>query len=300
MRLLQLVVLLATAAALIICWRLDMKWIAVAAVAVAAVYLIAFPRFVAGRARAFDREAMTLLTSGKPDTLVALAERQSLLRLFGPSGLLESKQALATAALSRYAEAIPLFEAAIASVPSKESIPLRIGLAKSLMVTGELGPAAKQAKAVLDRGTRLPEVLLVAARSRIGLGRADDETEKLLEEAKNLSPGSDVSLMLELSKIEAAMKQGRKVPTIREGADAEEPFIRSWVALVRGMLRQRRGDAEGAASSFHKAVKTCPEGFAAAEALKHLEASGDAQKITSTKGEMDSVVRRKKRKKRAK
>jgi tetratricopeptide (TPR) repeat protein len=295
----KIVVFLVSVGILAVCWRLGLKWVAGGVILALIVYLFVLPRIAASRLEKFNRKAMGLLTSGKHDELKKLASRSYLLQLFGPRGAIEAKLGLAHAASHEFLKAIPLFELAIPEARASESLPLRIGLAKSLFVTGDFKRARKEGTAVLDSGTRLPELMAVVARSRVGLGQLDDETNSLLDEAERLSPDDDVSLMLELTRIEIALKRGRSPGNLRNSADSSAKFLRSWIALVRGLLREKRGDKNAATKSFKQSIKTDDRSFPAAEARKHIEEVNTAiDNGVKSSPEMDSAIRRKKKRKR--
>jgi tetratricopeptide (TPR) repeat protein len=237
-------------------------------------YYFVIPRLVASKTAWFHKEALKLLSTGRASEIPGLVRRRIVLQLFGPRGPLDAKLGLAHAALGDYARAGPCFERAIPWASSEEKVALQIGLTKALFVNGELARAEAEGRVVLDRGTRLPELLVVVARSRVGLGKNDDMTKNLLDEAERLSPNSDVKLMIELTRIESALATGRTPRQMPPNADSSQRFLRAWIQMVRGKLREYRQDAETAAASYSGALQTGGCGFVLAEARKHLEDLG--------------------------
>ena len=228
-----------------------------------------------------------------------MARRELLLQLFAPGGALDAKLALAYAETGEHGRAIGHFQRALEIAPPTERPALETGLVKCYFVTGDLAKADSRGTTLLDRMTRLPELLVIVARSRMGRGKQDDRTRALLDEAERLSPNDDVSLMLTLSRIELSLATGRKAPALPEGADSKLAFVRAWIHLVRGLLRAKRGDDEKALRSFEKADAAAPTTFAAAAARERLAtASVTATEEGQPPGELDPQMRRKRRKRR--
>jgi hypothetical protein len=61
--------------------------------------------------------------------------------------------------------------------------------------------------------------------------------------------------MIDLTRLELTAARGRKVGELPADADSEQRFVRVWIHLVRGMLRGRKGDVDGALESYARAVK---------------------------------------------
>jgi tetratricopeptide (TPR) repeat protein len=294
---------LVTVALLIVFWRLNQKWIIAPAAVFLVFYYLILPRLVRARARRFHREALRLLTSGKAADVPGLAKRNLLLQLFGPSAPIDAKLGLAYAQLGEWAAALPCLDNAAPDAPPAERPALRSALVKALLVTGDPARAEAEARALLQTGVRLPETLVLAARARIGLGKIDDRTAALLDEAGELDPPDDVRLMLELARIEAALATGRKTGDIPAGADSEQRLLRVWIHLVRGRLREQRGNADGAVESYARAVKEgkperCWFADLAHERLERLGRSVEPSGTTDTGGPRDPAVRRKRKKRR--
>ncbi|MCP4196070.1 MAG: hypothetical protein GY762_02880 [Proteobacteria bacterium] len=110
---------------------------------------------------------------------------------------------------AEFARAVPCLESAVRQALPEEKISLQVGLTKALFMTGDLQRAELAGRAVLEHGTRLPELLAIVARARIGLGKTDEQTTAYLDEAMTLSPGSDVKDMIDLGYEEA--KTGKQL-----------------------------------------------------------------------------------------
>jgi hypothetical protein len=246
---------LVTVGILIVFWRLDQKWIIAPAAVFLLFYYLLLPRMVRSRARRFHRDALRLLALGKAAEVPALAKKNLLLQLFGPSAPIDAKLGLAFAQTGDWYAAVNHLDNAVDDAPPSERPALRSALVKALFVTGDPARAEAEAVAMLNTGTRLPETLTIAARARVGLKKIDDLTAKLLDEAEGLDPPDDVQLMIDLTRIEAALATGRKAGDLPEGADSSQRFVRVWIHLVRGKLREQRGSAEGAVESYARAVK---------------------------------------------
>jgi len=240
-----------------------------------------------------------LLTTGKAREVPALVKRSIVLQLFAPRAPIDAKLGLAYIQCDAYDLALSCFESAIPEASPSERPALQAGLVKALFVTGDLARAEAEGRALLDKVTRLPEVLAIVARARVGLGKTGDETRKLLDEAAELSRTDDISLMVSLTRIEAALASGRKPGKLPEGADSKQQFLRAWIHLVRGLLRRERNDGDKAKKSFEKASELLPNSFVfavAREALEEMGSTGPA-KETAAPGR-DPAVRRKHKRRR--
>ena len=94
---------------------------------------------------------------------------------------------------------------------------------------------------------------------------------------------------------------GRRAGQIPQGADSSQRFLRTWIHLVRGQLRERRGDADGATESYARAVREGqPERCWFADlAHERLERSGRLAAPADADGAgVDPAVRRKRKKRR--
>lgn len=284
-------------------WRMGRWWIVVPVVGFLAFYYMVFPRLVRFFEDRFDRNALVMLTTGRAAEIPGLCRKNIFLQLFGKRNRLDAKLGLAYAQTGDFTLAIPCFQHALTVVPEEELPVIQSGLAKALMVHGDFPRAEIQGMRVLDWGIRLPELMVVVARCRVGLGRIDQGTEKLLAEAEHLSPNEDVALMIALTRIEAALATGRKPGLIPEGADSPQRFLRAWIHMVRGLLRERAGKGEEAAKSFSMALGLCDERFIAQivsnrTALRSNTESEEPLDSVSGGGSVDPAIRRKKRKRR--
>jgi hypothetical protein len=135
-----------------------------------------------------------------------------------------------------FARAIPCLESAARQAAPEEQITLRVGLAKALFMTGDLKRAEFEGCAVLNQGTRLPELLAIVARSRIGLGKVDEKTTAYLDEASKLSPSGDVKSMIDLGYEEALARKHRDQSSRSEGKIAKPAS-----AHKSGVRRRRKG-----------------------------------------------------------
>jgi hypothetical protein len=290
---------LLTLSLLFIFWRIGQKWLAIPVILAVILYYALVPKLVKSRADRFHREALRLLSFGKPEQIPALARRNLLLQLFGSSGPIDAKLGLAYAQIGDFGRAAPSLENALGSAPDSERPALEAALAKALFVTGDPARAEKVGRDLLRRGTRLPEPIAVVARSRVGLGKIDDTTRSLLDEASSLSPGKDVELMLALTRIEADIATGRRVSDPPSDADSEQRFVRTWIHYVRGLVREHRGNLEGAAESYSRAEREGRDEFCwfaglAHERLERLARS--SSKPANADTALDPALRRKKRK----
>jgi tetratricopeptide (TPR) repeat protein len=235
-------------------------------------YYTMLPGIARTAARQFNRQSILLLTRGRAAEVPALVKKSFFFRLTAPIGLIDSKLALAYLALEQYEAALACFEKALPYADVAERPTLMLGWVKSLFATGDLRRAEAEGQNIIDRFTKLPELLAIVARSRLGLGKNDDGTKRMLDEAETLSPGDDVRLMIELTRIESAAAAGRKIPSLDDDADSNRKLVRAWIHLVRGILREKKGDLKKARQSFEKAKTEMPCGFVASEAEHRLAA----------------------------
>ena len=296
----KIIVPIITIGILVVLWRWNIKWATIPVIVFVLFYLLLLPGIVRRRTEKFNRKALMLLTSGKAKALPGLVKRSVLLQLFGPRGPLDAKLALAYVQCEEYRTAIACFESGIPTASPTERVALQSGLAKALFAVGDLARAEAEAKAIVENITRLPELLVILARSRIGLGKLDDQTRGYLDEAETLSPSSDVALMITLSRIELALMTGRKAPAFPEHADSTSKLVRTWIHWVRGLVRLQKEDAEKAAESFRKAKKTLPSCFASMAADEKLEEIADEKEQGDDiqNGKVDPAIRRKKHRRR--
>ena len=98
-------------------------------------------------------------------------------------------------------------------------------------------------------------MLILTARARLGLGKTGPETNELIEEAATQSASGDIDLMLKLTQIELNLSHGRKPDELDNDADSTQPFLRAWIHLVRGQLRENRGKTKDAMASYAQAIK---------------------------------------------
>jgi tetratricopeptide (TPR) repeat protein len=272
----KVIVPIITIGILIVLWRLNLKWATIPMIFFILFYFLLLPKIIRSRTEKFNRKALMLLTSGKATELPGLVKRSIVLQLFGPRGPLDAKLALAY-----------------------EQVALQTGLAKALFAAGDLAKAEAEARSIVRNVTRLPELLVIIARSRVGLNKLDDETRRLLDEAETLSPSQDVVLMITLTRIELALLSGRKPGELPEKADAASKLIRSWIHLVRGQLREHRGDEEKASQSYTKAKSVLPKSFVSKAAEIGLERLCPKEPEADQPGKgVDPVIRRKKKRRR--
>ena len=254
---------------LLLFWRLGQKWLAIPVVVGIALFYMLVPRLVRSRLACFHKEALLLISSGRAAEVPKLARRNLLLQLFAPSAPIDAKIGLALVQTGEHSRAIPHLEKALHSASASERPALQAALVRSLFVIGDPARAETEGLAMLDTGLRLPEVLIATARSRIGLARLDDRTRALLDEAEQSAASDDVSLMVALTRIELALLAGRKPGEIPDGADSSQRFVRTWIHLVRGRLREHRGDVEGAVESYGKAAREGAEQYCWFAGLAH-------------------------------
>jgi tetratricopeptide (TPR) repeat protein len=284
---------------LFVFWRMGLKWMTAPILLFLALFYFVLPALIRSRLERFNREALKLLTTGKASEIPTLVRKNIILQLFGPREPIDAKLALAYAISGDYHRALPCYENAIRDASVHEKPALQAGLVKALFVTGDLARAEAEGRAMTDRVARLPETLAIMARARIGLNKLDDTTRSLLDEAEKISPNADVTLMTSLSRIELALASGRKPPQLPDSADSDQRFIRAWVQLVRGLLREKRGATENALKSFSKASSMAKDSFISAVAKNHLDTNdSDTTDAVSNSGGHDPAVRRKKKKRR--
>jgi len=259
----------ASLAALFIAWRLGLKWLMPPIVAFLAVYYFVLPRLVRAREARFQKQALRLLAAGKAAAVPELARRQILLQLFGSSGPIDAVLGLAYAQNERWASAASHLEPAMFAATGSDRAMLSANLTKALFATGDLGRAKDTGMGLIETGLKLPETLALVARAFVGLGMVNDLVTSLLEEAESLSPSEDVRTMIELTRIEACLATGRRVPPLDENADSGQRFVRAWIHFVRGRLREHRGDLDAAAASYGKAEREAGEDVPLFSSLAH-------------------------------
>ncbi|MCP4606858.1 MAG: hypothetical protein GY847_41180 [Proteobacteria bacterium] len=284
---------------LFVCWRLGLKWLTVPIILFLIFYYFIGPKLIRVRTEQFHKEALKLLTTDRATEVVRLVRRSILLQLLGPRGPLDAKLGLAYTASGDFVKAVPCLESAIPTAATEEKTALQIGLVKALFVSGELARAEVQGRTVLDKGIELPELLATVARCRVGLGKNDDMTRDFLNKAEHLSPSPDVQTMIDLTRIEMALATGRKPGQIPQEADSSQKFVRAWIHLVRGLLRDHRGDSDAANESYSHAVQISGGGFVAAVAREHQTGrESDVNQVADDTIRRDPAIRRKKRKRR--
>ena len=105
--------------------------------------------------------------------------------------------------------------------------------------------------------------------------------------------------MITLTRIEMALISGRKPGDLPEKADSASKLMRAWIHLVRGQIREHRGDREKAIQSFQKASEILALSFVSKLADSRIEAltskGTDAKKAEKA---VDPVIRRKKKRRR--
>lgn len=275
-------------------WRAGLGWVAVPVVLLLVCYYVVLPRLVRSRLEKLNREVLLLLGAGKAQDVVRLVRRSIVLQLFGPAGAVDAKLAMAYGQLQKYRRAIVYLKSAIPHASATEKPALVAGLAKAHFVTGDLSEAQKQAQALLDAGTHLPELFVIAARSRMGLGVFDDQAAVLLDKAKQMSVSRDERVMIDLVDFELKWKAADSKAHLADNLDASQRFVRAWIHLARGMARQQRGDQKGAEQSLKRAIKAdSHNGFVTAAARGLLDPE---QRPTSALKARDPHIERKRRK----
>ncbi len=299
----KLVLPLITLGILAILCRYNLKWGTLPIIVILLFYYFVMPKISKAVTDRFSRRAIMLLTGGKVSELIDLIKRGFFYQLFVPKEVLDSKAALAYLECELFSEALQCLERAIPYSDSRELTTLQIGLVKALFATGDFKRAELEGKNLIRNVVKLPELLAFTAGAGIALGKSDDETMRMLDEAEKLSPCDDVKLMIMLSRIEAALLQGRKLPDLENSADSSRKFLRAWIHLVRGKLREHRGDSEKAVQSFEKAIAALPNCFVAAEAKRHLKTLNDIASASLQSQRQDNSItkdstKKKKRKRR--
>jgi len=280
-----LIVPFASLAALLAAWRLGLKWLMPPIIALLVVYYVVLPRLVRAREERFHKQALRLLAAGKAAAVPELARRQILLQLFGTSGPIDAILGLAYAQNERWASAASHLAPALASATGPDRATLSANLTKALFATGDLGRARDTGMELIETGLKLPETLVLVARAFVGHGTVNDLVTSLLDEAESLSPSGDVRTMIELTRIEACLATGLKVPPLDDNVDSGQRFVRAWIHFVRGRLREHRGDLDAAAASYGKAEREAGEDVPVFASLAHArlgviaggEASSDAR-----------------------
>jgi len=265
----RLVVSVISLAALLAAWRFGQRWLMIPIVVLLIAVYVVLPRLVRSREARFHKQALRLLATGKAAMVPELARRQLVLQLFGTSGPIDAVLGLAYSQSERWPSAASHLAPAVAGAAGSELATLRANLTKALFATGDLARAKDEGMSLLETGLRLPETLVLVARSFIGLGTVDDLVEALLDEADSRSPSEDVRTMIELTRIEGQLATGRRVSTLDENADSGQRLVRGWIHFVRGRLREHRGDFDGAAASYGRAEREAGEDVPVFSALAH-------------------------------
>ena len=290
-------------ALLIVFWRLGQKWIVAPVIVFLLFYYLVLPKIVRSKAKKFHREALQLLATGKSAAVPDLAKKQLLLQLFGPTGPIDAKLGLAYSQIGDHEQAVNCLLNALPGAPESERPALQAALTKALFVSGDLARAQAEGRALLRSGLELPEIMVLVARSRVGLNKVDTDTFDYLDRAESSSPSDDVQLMIDLTRIEAALATGRKPRDVPDGADSTQQFMRVWIHLVRGFLREKRGDPEAATRSYAKAVREgkeerCWFANVAHGRIEHLGRTAGLTDELISDSEIDPAMRRKKKKRR--
>lgn len=293
---------------LFVFWRLGQKWVVIPAALVLVFLFFFLPKVINALEVKFHKKALFLLATGKAHEVPAFARKQLLLSLFGASAPIDAKLGLAYSQIGEYEGALDCLQAAIPFAPRAELPALQVAYIKSLFVTGDPARAQAEAKHMLDGGgARLPEVLVMMARSAMALGKNGPPTAKLLDEATQVSTGGDVALMICLTQIELQLIYGRKPDELAADADSTQRFIRVWIQLVRGKIRESK-HVDKALSAYAKAVKEGREDrcwFAELargrieELSKRRDDSGqNVDALLNGHTSQDEVIRRKKKRRR--
>lgn len=136
--------------------------------------------WVSRRVPRFERELMGLLQSGRAEEALGLASRQPLLRLAGPSYLLQGKLALIYRQLGRTADAAAALRQALTDAPSASRFSLSVGLADCLYLLGEDGEAERVYRASLAERNATASPGTNLARLILKRGGDPDEAERYL------------------------------------------------------------------------------------------------------------------------
>jgi len=255
--------------ALLAAWYYDKKWLMLPIAALAIAVYVVLPRLVRAREERFHRQALRLLATGKAAMVPELARRQLVLQLFGTSGPIDAILGLAYSQSERWPSAASHLAPAAAVTAGPQLATLRANLTKALFATGDLARAKDEGMSLLETGLKLPETLVLVARSFVGLGTVNDRVDALLDEAESRSPSDDVRTMIGLTRIEAQLATGSRVSSLDESADSGQRLVRCWIHFVRGRLREHRGDVDGAAASYGKAEREAGEDVPVFSALAH-------------------------------
>jgi hypothetical protein len=215
-------------------WRSGYRWITIPVLALLLCYYFVLPKLVQTRLNRFRREAIALLTSDRAGEVPGLVRRNIVLQLLGPRGPLDAQLGLSYVHCADFARAVPCLESAVRQALPEEKTTLKVGLTKALFMTGDLERAELEGCSVLDQGTRLPELLAIVARSRIGLGKVDTKTMAYLEEALKLSPSNDVKSMIDLAYEEAAARKYVEQPLDDQGKTEKKLFAQKPGSRRRG------------------------------------------------------------------
>lgn len=288
---------------LFIFWRLGQKWVVVPAALVLIFLFFFLPRVISRMEEKFHRKSLMLLATGKASEVPAYASRQILLSLFGASAPIDAKLGLAFSQMGEYEAALECLNQAIPFAPPSEMPALQAAYIKSLFVTGDPARAEAEGRQMLDKGgARLPEVLVIIARARLSLGKTGPETMSYIEEAESLSTSGDIALMVLLCRIELQLVHGKKADDLPGDIDSAQPYLRVWIHLVRGKLREQRGKFKDALQSYAKAAELGKEDrcWFAELARTRLEALTKNNHTADTvQGQdLDDAVRRKKKRRR--
>jgi tetratricopeptide (TPR) repeat protein len=277
-------------------WKSGWRTAALPLVVLFLIYYFVFPRLIQLRLERFNREALRLLTMDRAQEVPSLVRKNVFLQLFGPRAPLDAKLGLAYAYCGDYGRAVVCLRSGLKDATSQEQTPLQSGLVKSLFMSGDLVGAESHANVLIDRGTKLPEILTIAARCRLGLGKLDGIIHLYLQEASELSPTPDVKLMIDLTAIEVALASGQEPQELPAGVDSNNRHLNAWIHLVRGKIRQNKGKLDKAKASFSKAARLGKGGFVEA-AISDFSSNSQTPAVSGSA--RDPAVRRK-RKRRSK
>jgi tetratricopeptide (TPR) repeat protein len=296
---------LVTVIALFALWQTGYRWAVAPALVVLGFLLFALPIIVAKHEARFQHRALVLLSSGRAEELIRFARRQFLLSTFGASAPVDARLGLAYTQLGQYAPAKESLAAAIPFAPPAELPTLQAALVRALFVIGDPDGAEREGLRMLDGGgPRLPEVMVMIARARLGLKKKGQLSFELLDEADRMSVKGDVELMRTLTRIEHDIAYGHRPADVPDGADSAQAWLRSWTHFVRGRLRESRGHADDALQSYAKAAREsgAERCWFAQLARAHIEdiarVTPDLQKHLPADDSVDDALRRKKKKRR--
>jgi tetratricopeptide (TPR) repeat protein len=265
----RLVLPLLTLLGLFVAWQSGHRWIAFAALGLLIAGVGAVPPIVRRKLELFDKQAMKLLATGKAAQVEALSRSNILLEMLGPQGCMDGKVGLAMLETGRYGDAASRLASALRYARGPAVLPLQVGLCKAYLLINDPSRSEAVCGEILRSGFSLPEVLAVRAVSAFLLGKHEAAKDHCTA-ARSLSHNADVALMLDLLDIELSLSRGLE-RELAQGMDSAKPFLAAWIHLLRGKLRQRRGKAGEAASSFRKALELDKAGFVGAQARRLLE-----------------------------